>query len=392
MPNYRWLRNYHPIAEQLRRGTTDDLGRIIRFAMIDIVPTHPWSGLWIRQDYLDDFGFDAPTTIEEWDHILRTWRDDRGSWVLGHNLYQGVQTNFAFVGSFDAAFRRWLDIDGRATHGSAVPGLGEYLTLMNRWLSDGILDPDFFTKEGADFDASIANHDFMAFDSWYGNAGQVTLTGRGTEPRMQLRPLNNPAREPGAPVRIASQYNCIVRGDSSFVTDRVHSDGNAETVIRWMDYWYSQDGGDLAAYGIIGHASQWDENGEIEWIHPVLDDPHMDFWTPVLLFKIRPWSFLRDSSAYYNPPEIWESIRVWGEGDHSFVMLTDLTTLTPSEAEEMAGIMVDIDTHILEQSLAFITGARSLDQFDQYIAELESMGIRRAEEIQQASLDRFNAR
>jgi len=392
MPNFQWLRANHPIAEELRKGTTDDIGRIINLRMIDIVPSHPWSGLWIRQDYLDEFGFEAPTTIQEWDSILRTWREARGTWVLGHNLWQGIQTNFGFVGTYGAGFRRWLDMDGVVGHGSIQPGFKDYLQQMHDWLNDGIIDPDFFTKEGADFDASIANHEFMAFDSWYGNIGQVSLTGRLTEPAMQLRPLPNPAREPGAPVRISSQNNGIVRADSSFITDRALADGTLETVVRWMDYWYSQDGGDLAAYGIFGHTSQWNDKGEIEWIHPIFDDPTMDFWTPVLLFKIRPFSFLRDSTAYDNVPEVWESIRVWGECDNSWIMMTDLTTLTPSEAEEMAGIIVDVDTHILEQSLAFITGSRPLSDYDLYVAELEGMGIRRAEEIQQASLNRFNAR
>jgi putative aldouronate transport system substrate-binding protein len=392
LPNYRWLRAYHPIAEEIRRGTTDDLGRVIGINMLDIVPSHPWSGLWIRQDYLDNLGLDTPTTIDEWDYVLRTFRDYRGSWVLGHNLYQGVQTNFAFVGSFGAGFRRWLDMDGTVGHGSIQPGFEDYLRLMNRWLADGIMDPDFFTKEGADFYASVASHEFLAFDLAYGGLGQQLLTGRQFNPDMAVTPLPNPAPAPGVPVRISSQNNSIIRGDRSFVTDRTYADGNLEVVLRWLDYWYSQDGGDLGSYGIFGHTSQWNDDGEIEWIHPIFDDPHMDFWTPVLLFKVRPFSFLRDSTAYDNVPEVWECIRVWGAADNSWIMATDLTTLTPDEASEMAGIMADVDTHILEQSLLFITGARSLDQFDQYLAELESMNIRRAEEIQQASLERFHLR
>jgi len=398
MPNFSWLRNNHPEAAEIRRGTTDDMGRILAFHMLDIVPSHPWSGLWIRQDYLDRFGFDAPTTIQEWDHILRTWRDDRGSWVLGFNYPEtpggtgGVQTNFAFVGSYDAGFRRWLHLDGYAAHGSIQPGYREWLELMNAWFTDGILDPDFASRTAADRYAQVANGNFLAFDLAYGGLGQQLLTGRTHTPEMAVTPLPNPARAPGQHVRISSQNNSQVRGDRTHITDRAYYDGVLEPVIRWFDYLFSQDGGDLLSYGIFGETSVWDANGEIEWIHPILDDGEADFWTPVYLFKMRPMSFLRDSTAYVFVDEVWECIRVWGAADNSGILPTDLIALTPAEAEEMAGIMSDIDTHIYEQTLGFIIGSRPIDQFDAFVSELESMGIRRAEEIQQAAFDRLQSR
>ena len=393
MPNFSWLRNNHPEAAEIRRGTTDDEGRILALHMIDIVPSHPWSGLWIRQDYLDRHGFDAPTTIQEWDHILRTWRDERGSWVLGLNYYGGIQTNTAFVGSFDAAFRRWLNLDGRAVHGSIQPGYAEWLALMNSWFEDGILDPDFAVRTGPDRYTQVANGNFLAFDLAYGGLGQQLLTGRTHTPEMAVTPLPNPAREPGATVRISSQNNSIVRGDRTHITDRVHHDGNTEIVVRWFDYLFSQDGGDLLSYGVFDHTSVWDANGEIEWIHPILtEDEDADFWTPVYLFKMRPMSFLRDSTAYVFVDEVWECIRVWSAADNSGQLPIDLITLTADEAAEIAGIMADVNTHIYEQTLAFIIGARPLNEFDAYVAELESMGIRRAEEIHQAAFDRLNVR
>jgi len=399
LPNFAWLRANHPDAAEISRGTTDDLGRILALHMIDIIPSHPWSGLWIRQDYLDNYGLDVPVTIQDWDHVLRTWRDSRGSWVLGFEYPDspsgtgGVQTNSAFVGSFDAGFRRWLNLDGNAVHGSIQPGYADWLALMNSWFVDGILDPDFAVRTGDDRYAQIANGNFLAFDRAYGGMGQQLLTGRTHTPEMAVTPLGNPAREPGAHTRISSQNNSIVRGDRTHITDRVHNEDITEIVVRWFDYLFSQDGGDLLSYGIFDHTSRWDANGEVEWIHPVLtEDEDADFWTPVYLFKMRPMSFLRDSTAYVFVDEVWECIRVWGAADNSGILPVDLITLTPDEAAEMASIMTDVDTHIYEQTLAFIVGSRPLDQFDAFVAELESMGIRRAEEIQQAAFDRLLVR
>ena len=45
-----------------------------------------------------------------------------------------------------------------------------------------------------------------------------------------------------------------------------------------------------------------------------------------------------------------------------------------------------------EQTVAFITGERSLDEFDSYLDTLKQLNIDRMIEIYQIALDEFNAR
>ena len=40
----------------------------------------------------------------------------------------------------------------------------------------------------------------------------------------------------------------------------------------------------------------------------------------------------------------------------------------------------------------FITGTESLDNFDQYVETMNSLGLQRAIEIQDAALERYNER
>ena len=389
MPNIHWLRNYHPIADEINRGFTDDLGRMLAVIMIDIVPTSPWSGLWMRQDWLDDFGFDVPETISEWDTILRTWRDHTGTHVLGINLdlWFGEETNYGFTAAFDSAFRNFLNVDGTVTHGSIQPGYRDFLALMNSWFADGILDPDFATLTYDDFVSRAATGQHIAFGMAYGSLGQMKMTGMHLEPRWQIVPTLNPSRDASHTTRLG-QNNSAVREARAFATYRVADEGLQEPILRWMDYWYSQDGGDLASYGIEGHSFQWRDDGTFEFIHPTLDEPGADFWTLFGRFKMHEWIYLRDSSAYDNEPEVWECIELWGSQDHSWLM-PDNRMPTPEEARDMAGIMPDVNTHILEQTLAFIIGARPLDQFDDFVAELEGMGIHRAIEIEQEAVTRY---
>jgi putative aldouronate transport system substrate-binding protein len=221
----------------------------------------------------------------------------------------------------------------------------------------------------------------------YGDVGPVNMGGRIQDPDFKIVPVVTPSSQPGQITKLG-QNNSNVRSARAVVTDRAVDEGIEETVIRWMDYWYSQDGGDLASYGIEGHSYEWGDDGNFHFIHPMLQTPDADFWSIYHVFKMHEWAYLRDSTSYEMEPEVWECIDLWGAQDLSWVF-PDNIAFTPDESSEIARIMTDIDTHTLEQSLAFITGTRSISEFDTFVTELDSMGLSSAVEIRQAALTRY---
>ena len=71
---------------------------------------------------------------------------------------------------------------------------------------------------------------------------------------------------------------------------------------------------------------------------------------------------------------------------------TPAVTMTVDEANEYASLFNDIDSYMKEQISLFIQGKRSLDEYPEYRATLESMGIERMIELEQAAYDRYMAR
>ena len=67
-------------------------------------------------------------------------------------------------------------------------------------------------------------------------------------------------------------------------------------------------------------------------------------------------------------------------------------TATADESKELGNIMSQISTYRDEKVVAFITGAESLDHYDDFVAEIKNLGIDRAIEIKTASLERYRAR
>lgn len=83
MPNLKFLVDNNP---DIAKDLFNDEGQLLFFPQIDIVPAAPWSGLWIRQDWLDELNMEIPTTIEEWDKVLYAMKELKGVAPLGINF------------------------------------------------------------------------------------------------------------------------------------------------------------------------------------------------------------------------------------------------------------------------------------------------------------------
>jgi putative aldouronate transport system substrate-binding protein len=80
MPNVQYLRE---TREDINRDWVDDAGRIFKFPVLDIIPTDPWSGMWVREDWVKELGLDLPTTIADWDEMLYAMKKAYGIAPLG---------------------------------------------------------------------------------------------------------------------------------------------------------------------------------------------------------------------------------------------------------------------------------------------------------------------
>ncbi len=389
MPNIKWLRENNAA---IGKDMVDDEGKMGFFPMIDIVPTDPWSGLWGRQVWLDELGLEQPKTIDEGDAMLRAMKAAKGVAPLAMNVTQwyGVATNYMFVGSYEAGYN-FINKDGKAAFGPIEPGYKSWLEKMNQWYADGLLEQDFATRDYESYNANIANGLIGGFGLAYGELGQILKTGQSQDPNFSLKPVLQPTSYDGQVIHL-HQDNSTVRGDREFFTTKLVDDGLDEIAVQWKDYWYSQDGGDLASYGPEGVSYKWLDNGEYEWIYPRLkEDTSLDFWTLYPLFKLHNWGYLRNSAAYEFQPEVIECINLWDTQDSSW-LVPDNISHTSDESTELASIMTDINTYRDEMTLKFITGQEPIANFDTFVSTIKGMNIDRAIELKDAALTRYGQR
>ena len=83
--------------------------------------------------------------------------------------------------------------------------------------------------------------------------------------------------------------------------------------------------------------------------------------------------------------DIWVSN---ADGDY---MMPNVT-LTAEEGTRYATLLGDIKTYAEEMTTKFILGDEPLENFDSYVESMKGMGLEEMISLQQAALDRFNAR
>ena len=76
-----------------------------------------------------------------------------------------------------------------------------------------------------------------------------------------------------------------------------------------------------------------------------------------------------------NPNDYWRWIQSETCADYCTFIRLPSTYLTVEQQNEVSDKQVQLENYIKEQSAKFITGARSLDEFDAYQQELKDMGI-----------------
>ncbi len=92
--------------------------------------------------------------------------------------------------------------------------------------------------------------------------------------------------------------------------------------------------------------------------------------------------------ATYNEAQM-TAIEVWTSNIDDKWNYSAGAALTAAETDEYNSCYSDISTYLSTEVVSFVTGARSLDTFDSFISDLESMGAKTCIDIKQAALDRY---
>jgi putative aldouronate transport system substrate-binding protein len=409
MPNWFGLLGAN---ENVRRSVTLDDGSSSLFCHIDLnLKRGAYWGLGIREDWLAKVGKTAPTSMDELYEVLKAFKtgDPNGNnkadeipftdWNLAGGLfffstmdlispfgilYQEQQLN----PTNDKKIEYWITVNDGANFQTMV-------TTLNKWYSEGLIDPEAYTQDGAAQDAKVTGDLVGCLHVWPSNFNVYNTALRKTNPNAKfvgLPALKGPDGIAYGPN--AAMVRPAASTEGTVITTQAEKDGKMEICLKLIDFMVSDEGSTIQAWGVEGDTYTVDSNGKKMWTDKVAKNPDMLINDAVNAFALptfggwpKQFSYEGWASIELNTPESAAAHDLWGKADMR-LCLPNLT-LSSSEATEYAKIMTDVKTAISESFVKLVTGQLPVTDVPNLVARCRELGIDKANALYQACYDRY---
>lgn len=348
------------------------------------------SGLILRKDWLEELGLPAPTTMDELHDVLKAFKEKKGAKApFAGSLDNLAGGHSAWIYAFGMGGNGYyLDADGKTLRFAPVTeNYKKMLTLLAQWYKEGLIDKDFITdKDQKQIDAKATSGQAGC---WYGSNNSQFLK------YLQLKKSSDPKYALcGAPVPVFKKgdtpvYGCISSphlsgADVSITTANKHPEESA----KYLNYGYTKEGYLLNNYGVEGDTYTM-KDGQPVYTDKILkpSKPSVQVISTFTRINIG-GPFERDADA--NDQRLTDEQRglnqVWGT--YTFHKTLPRLQFTDDEVREMTRYSAVYDRRD-EYAAKFITGQLPMSKWDDYIKDLEGLGVREDIKIHQAAWDRM---
>lgn len=392
MPNY-W--NYvHTDSEKEKYVTTEEGYELAVYVVNDVPLTE--RGLLIRSDWLRDLGLDTPETFDELESTLLAFKSE---YNCSDPLYIG-ETGLDVPGltaGYDIAYidsdlALYVDDNGQLVCSYMTEGYRDYLETMNRWMNEGLFDGD------AVLNASVFNMNTTQTQVCSDNVGIFHTSANqlstyytySENENFDMAPINVVTRHKGDDtINHFGSYEPVQNGQTVSVSTDC---ADPALALRWIDYWYSEEGTMSMTYGIEDYTYTVGDDGTVTFTDMIVNNDN-DMSPEGMIMKYNCqgkicgvmmqkalWSYYSDTQK-----EVMDFWSTQVEYDRS---IPGYVALSTEESTDYNAIVTDIISYAESELTKFIFGDRSFDEWDAFTGELADMGIDDAIAIYQEAYDR----
>jgi putative aldouronate transport system substrate-binding protein len=371
-------------------------GNIYAIPMLSAVRTA--MGYNIRQDWLDKLGLERPVTIDDWYNVLTAFKknDLNGNGagdvtpLVLDRMWEAYYMNFADAWGIE--LNEWVDYwmirDGKMVFAPIQPETKEFLATMAKWYQEGLIDPEFVTREDTN-NYHIFNNKGGATCYWTGYVAGMNTNSEvlANDPNTNWQVIPPPVLTEGQSPKTFSQQAPIVNIASWAISS---SSKHAVDIIKMFDYVYSDEGSMLFNFGIEGESYQM-ANGVPDYTDPVKNaEGGMVNW--IRGNGLQALIGMRQMPEYEKASCATDDVRRqlfdYVENDYFFPINPELT-FTTEEKDIYDVKMSSIKTYAQEELLKFFIGSRPIDEFDSFVNRINELGISEMEGIVNQAYDRY---
>ncbi len=381
-PNLKKFLEEH---EDIARLIYTDDGKLIGFPFVrvdDYLRTS--AGLMIRKDWLDELGLPVPETIDEWETMLRAFKEKKNS-----EAPLTMTTTFfdrgVFVGAYGETAKTYVE-DGIVKYGPSQPGFKEFLKTMNKWYKEGLLDNAIATQDSKGVNANILGGISGATINSTGGGMGMYLTA-ATEEGFDLVAAPYPVLNKGETPKFG---DCSLQCTAKFAAIS-SSCKDIDKAIKLLDYAYSEEGGLLYNFGIEGVSYEM-VDGYPTYTEVITNNSEGKSMAEAMAAYLRASGsgpFVQDRrymEQYAATPQQKNAIEVWSATNAADYLLP---YIYPERASDLAKLQTAVNTYYQEMLVKFIMGLEPIENFDKFVDELNAGGLQEILELQQAAYEKY---
>ncbi|MBQ2976538.1 MAG: extracellular solute-binding protein [Clostridia bacterium] len=383
----------------------------------------------LKASWLDANDLEVPKTLDELVNTLYAFKAANPDHTPiaarateGESVMTIIINAFGFLGNHNDYGHNVSIKDGKAILAAGHPDFKAYLELAKQLYVDGILMKDYFSAD--DLAVQVLVQEDKAF-----MAGQVYHIIPEVERFQQWIPIS-PVTSEYCEEPVWLRSNPYKIGDA--LAGAKITDEKLDVLLRFLDFFYSDLGsrytwsGPLAGSDdTLGIISGWKINPETgnrefldvvdgkyssgtEYVKGVVganchhfgNRSHSLDYPDVLTNSAEIQQYLEYHEISQVVPEKWSEtsgdgwhrIHAYANiGTYAITGFPAITYYTEEQQNEIDEIRMIMEAHIETNVAKFITGARDLAEFDQFVKELEGLGLRDLEAIYQEAYDAYLA-
>ncbi|WP_230200146.1 type 2 periplasmic-binding domain-containing protein [Bacillus niameyensis] len=394
MPNLTALMEQYP---EIRKGATFPDGNMYSIPTIydpEFTSVLIGAKAWIRKDWLEQLNMDMPETTDEFYNYLKAVKETDLNGNGKHDEVPYGATSISGLrnilkGAFGVGNKgnkqSYLDEDPETKELRFFPtsdGYKELIGYLNKLYSEGLIQENIYTID--------ANQSYgMGSDGLYGSTvitSAETIYGEAGKDFVGLPALEGPA---------GKKYNSMTSSLAhmgGFVVTNVNE--NIPATLRWLDYFYSEEGAKLFFMGVEGETFEVDEKGDLQYLDKITNSAE-GLTMEQELSKYITWlgggypGIVREAT-FKGAESLPSSIEAAEKLQPNLLdEVWPSFTYTDEESKQLSGLQADIHKYVDEMQDKFITGTEPMSKWDAYVDQVKTMGLDKYMEIQNEALKRY---
>lgn len=413
MPNYYTIINSD---KNLLAKTQDGGMHLGIYAVKDQFANPSGMGAFIRMDWLEDLDMEVPQTYDELTAVLEAFKSEKGA-TEPMSLYNTISLNNGLLsGGFGSmaelstmgmgsgnAINGYYQVDGEVVFGATAEGTRKYLSWLNELYNKDLINFDNIQAREqnpfSEYNAVLAANGGTGYIFNMQPFGGI-YSGQSSDPNCNWWPVQDVAEEAGQTIPFFEEVSLIDMTSIAISTDCE----NVEVALAYLDYGYSYEGSLLYNFGfqkgagVEGTVETWDFDAEGE---PLFDGDALltvaeatNIASGVISTKdLAGVVFDKRLSFEFGEREL-SCFDAWSTNKNTSCILGSSTTLDAEESADAASLYSDILTYVATSALEFINGAKDINDdavWNEYVSNIESMGIEDLTAIVQGAYDRAHA-